>query len=256
VSAVRLGLRALGLTAVTATLWLAWLAGALPAALAGRSARWRGVVLQGWALGVACVLGMRVRLSGQLGRAPCLLVANHLSYLDVVVLAGLRPCAFVAKSEVARWPLVGFLARSMGTLFVVRERKRELPRLAREMRALLAAGHGVVLFPEGTSTAGDGVRAFHPALLEPAVALGLPVRTATLSYRTAPGDPPAALAVCWWGEMTFVRHFLALLCLRPFEARITLGAEALRDTDRKRLARALHGEVARHLALVPEVARV
>jgi 1-acyl-sn-glycerol-3-phosphate acyltransferase len=245
---VRLVLRVFALAAVTAMLWLAWVAGSLPARCAGRFEPWRARVVHLWARTVGRVIGLRAHVRGELGSDPCLLVANHVSYVDVVLLAALRPCTFVAKSEVARWPLLGFLARTMGTLFVERENKRGLPLLGAKMERALAAGRTLVLFPEGTSTSGATVRPFHSALLAPAVELGLPVRHATLRYRTPSGEPPAELAVCWWGEMTFAAHLLELLRLPGFAAELEIGSRALSDTDRKRLARRLHAEVARRLA--------
>lgn len=246
---VRLVLRATGLILVTAALWIFWLAGAVPARLARRSGAWAARILNRWARASARVIGMRMQVAGEPGSEPCLLVANHLSYVDVILLAAQRPCVFVAKSEVAGWPVLGVLARSMGTLFVERGRKRALPPLAQAIRAELAGGRTVVLFPEGTSTSGRGVSPFHPALLEPAIALGLPVHHAAIHYATGPGAPPAELCVCWWGEMTLAGHLAELLRLRSFEARLVFGAAPFRDTDRKALARRLHGAVAHHLAL-------
>lgn len=245
---VRLVLRASALAAVTATSWLTWVAGSLPALCAGCFEPWRAWIMHLWARAVARVIGLRAHVLGELGSGPCLLVANHLSYVDVVLLAALRPCTFVAKSEIARWPVLGFLARTMGTLFVERENKRGLPRSRAQMERALAAGRTLVLFPEGTSTCGATVLPFHSALLAPAVELGLAVRHATLRYRTAPGERPAEQTVCWWGEMTFAAHLFELLRLPGFEAELELGSQALFDTDRKRLARRLHAEVARRLA--------
>jgi 1-acyl-sn-glycerol-3-phosphate acyltransferase len=143
----------------------------------------------------------------------------------------------------------------MGTLFVERENKRGLPRLEARMERALAAGRTLVLFPEGTSTSGTTVRPFHSALLAPAVELGLAVHHATLRYRTAPGERPAEQTVCWWGEMTFAAHLLDLLRLPGFEAELEFGSQALFDTDRKRLTRRLHAEVARRLAPALELSR-
>lgn len=248
-----MALRVLALGFVTALLWLAWAAGSLPALCAGRFGAWRAWVVHVWARAVARVIGLAAHVRGELGSGPCLLVANHLSYVDVVLLAALRPCTFVAKSEVASWPVLGFLARTMGTLFVARANKRDLPRTRAQMERALAAGRTVVLFPEGTSTSGTTVRPFHSALLAPAVELGVAVHPATLRYRTPRGEGPAEGTVCWWGEMTFAAHLLELLRLPGFEADLDLGSRALFDEDRKRLARRLHAVVARRLAPVPEL---
>jgi 1-acyl-sn-glycerol-3-phosphate acyltransferase len=240
----RLAWRLALLTLWTPALFAAWLVGALLAAPSGRLAGWRAFIQHHWSRGLVRILGVRLEVAGPPPRGGCLLVANHLSYLDVVVLGALVPCAFVAKAEIARWPVVGFLARSMGTLFVERERKRTLGELNRVLRARLARGETLVLFPEGTSTAGESVLPFRPALLEPAATLGLAVRYAALGYATAPGERPPAEVVCWWGDMTFGAHLLELLRLRWVAARVTFGAEPITSPDRKTLAARLQAAVA------------
>ncbi len=241
---LRLALRSAGLGALTCALALAWVLGVPFAAALGRFHAWRGAILQTWARGVGRILGMRIAVEGRPPRAPFLRVANHLSYVDVVLLAASLRCAFVSKAEVARWPVIGLLARMMGTVFVDRRRRRELIRVGARMRALLAAGQALVLFPEGTSSAGRDVHEFRSALLQPAAELGLPVRHAALRYQTPPGEMPATLAVSWWGEMTFVPHLSRLLRLPGFEARLVFGPEPIVDRDRKRLARRLQRAVA------------
>jgi 1-acyl-sn-glycerol-3-phosphate acyltransferase len=242
-STARLVLRSLAFAAWT----LAWLVvlvlGAPLASLAGALWRWRARIQQLWSRGLCRILGMRLAVAGALPRGACLLVSNHLSYLDVVVLGGLVPCAFVAKREVAGWPVLGFLARVAGTLFVERERKRSLSDLNQRLRARLARGETLVLFPEGTSTSGALVLPFRPALLAPAVELGAPVAYAALRYATPPDAPPASEAVCWWGGMTFVPHVLGLLRLCWIEARVDFGAEPIAAHDRKELAARLHRAV-------------
>ncbi|MEQ1893580.1 MAG: lysophospholipid acyltransferase family protein, partial [Planctomycetota bacterium] len=111
---VRVGARLVALGAGTALFFVLWLVGAVPAAALGHATAWRSTILQLWARSVARVLALKVRCSGTAPRSGFLLVANHVSYLDIVVLAGALRCGFVAKSEVARWPLIGFLARALG----------------------------------------------------------------------------------------------------------------------------------------------
>jgi 1-acyl-sn-glycerol-3-phosphate acyltransferase len=238
--------RALALALWTGTVFALWLVVAGPAALAERLGAWRAFVQHRWSRGVAWILGVRLVVTGPAPRG-CLLVANHLSYLDVIVLGAQLPCAFVSKAEVARWPVLGFLARVMGTLFLEREKKRALAPLNLRLAARLARGEALVLFPEGTSTAGDEVLAFRPALLEPAARLGLPVRYAALRYSTPLGSPPPEEAVCWWGEMSFGPHFLRLLALPSLAAHVHFGAEPIRAPDRKTLAARLRRAVVERL---------
>ncbi len=243
----RLFLRLLAFASWTLALFLIWALCAPGAVLARRLPRWRARVQQAWSRGVCRILGVHFEIQGHPPRQACLLAANHLSYLDVVVLGALLPCAFVAKSEVARWPVLGFLARSMGTLFVERENRRALPGLGQRMRARLARGETLVLFPEGTSTAGSEVLPFRPALLAPAVALGLPVSYAALHYDTPSGERPASEVVCWWGDMTFGAHVLELLRLPRIAARVCFGSEAILAPDRKTLAVRLRNAVLERL---------
>ena len=221
-----------------------WAAGSLltlPSARGRR--RVRREVFRRWARAVCRLLGGRVEVQGEVAVAPFYLVSNHLSYLDIVVFAAIMPARFVAKREVRGWPVVGLLARAMATIFIDRAAHRDALRLQDDLAQAVADGDGVILFAEATSTPGRVVLPFRPALLEWAARTVHPVHYASLAYRTAAGDPPAHLAVCWWGEMTFGRHLVDLCRLERIEARVRLGAETIADPDRKRLADRLYQAV-------------
>ena len=212
-----------------------------------RAWRWRCAWFRRWARGAVRVLGVRLRVVGTPPKPPFLLVCNHLGYLDIPVLASVVDTTFVAKSEVASWPVLGPLCRWMGTLFVDRSRRRDLPATLAALQEALAAGRGVVVFPEGTSTAGGRVLPFHPPLLAAAARAGMPVAWAALSYSTPAGEREAADAVCWWGDVSFVAHLAALLRLSRVDARLRLGDELVVAGDRKQLAERLHAAVAGEL---------
>lgn len=220
-----------------------WLVGAPFAALSGRGGPWRRWIFRRWGRAVPKLLGVELTVRGKPPTTPTLLVSNHLSYLDVPIYAGLTGNAFVSKSEVAAWPVIGWLARSMGTLFLDRSRKREIPDVIEKIRASFREGQGIVIFPEGTSTDGSEVLPFYPSLLAPAAAVRQPVAYSSIHYRTPPGSPPASRSVCWWGDMEFLGHFLALLRLPAVECTVSFGSESLEDSDRKRLAERLHRAV-------------
>ncbi len=247
----RLLARSLALGLWTSACFAALLLGTPVAVLVGRLAAWRARVQQRWARGLCRILGVRVRVHGVAPRGAFLLVANHLSYVDILVLGGLFPCAFVAKAEIARWPVLGVLARAAGTLFVERENKRELHRFNQRLALRLERGQALVLFPEGTSTAGERVLPFRPALLEPAATLGLAVRYAVLRYATPAGERAPAEVVCWWGDMTFGAHVLELLRLAHVEAFVHFGPEPIRAPDRKTLAARLWAAVAERFEPLP-----
>ena len=203
----------------------------------------RRLVFQSWARGVEWILGVRVDPLGLPPKAPFLLVANHLSYLDVVILAARLEAVFVAKQEVANWPVIGRLASLMDTIFVDRNAPRDTIRVMGRLEAAVTAGDGVVLFAEATSSPGSDVLPFRPALLEWAARHEHPVYHASLSYRTPAGSAPAHLAVCWWGDMTFGSHLVSLAALPTIHATVVFGEEPIQESDRRRLAEQLHQAV-------------
>ena len=224
-----------------------WLLLTLDPGRAERRRRWRQFVKRRWCAAVCRALAVRVEVVGNPPSEPGLLVSNHLSYLDIPVLGSLVDTVFVSKAEVAGWPGMGHLATRGGTIYVERHRKRSLPEVNARIRAALAGGDGVVLFPEGTSTGGDTVLPFRPSLLAPAAELDLPVRSVGLVYATGPEDPPASECVCWWRDMPFGPHVLRLLRLSGIRARVAFAPGAEQGTDRKELAerlwRRVHGAI-------------
>jgi len=236
-SQLRASMRAAALAAMTLILYAGWGAGALFALPSDRASyRWRCLVFRFWARATARLLGIRVEVRGAPPGQPFFLVSNHLSYVDIVVFASALDCVFIAKQDVSRWPVLGLMCRSMGTIFIDREKRKDVTRVNRLIEKALASGRGIVLFAEGTSTEGATVREFKPALLEQAAALRLPVHYAALSYSTPSGEVPAHLSVCWWGDMTFPGHLFALLGLPGFRATLVFGPRSIQEADRKRLA--------------------
>jgi len=227
-SVIRLGLVPLW----TGLCYFAWfVAGIGPG---GKARRHR--VVRGWAGTLLRILRIRVSFSGKPPRPPFLLVSNHLSYLDVIVLASLVDTRFVAKREVRRWPLFGSAANAIGCIFVDRDTPRDAIRAGQAMQEAYEAGNGIVLFGEGTSSEGATVLEFRPALLEWPARDGRPVHTVALSYHQGPGDPPASHSLCWWGEMTFMPHLAGVCRLGPSMARVVFGAAPVTASDRRALS--------------------
>lgn len=196
-------------------------------------------IFRSWSRCVLPVLGVEVEVEGTPPKPPFLLVTNHLSYVDIPVIGSQVGAIFVAKAEISSWPGVGLMCRSINTIFIDRNVRRDLPRVMREIDREMAHGMGVVLFPEGTSSKGATVLPFRPSLLESAARSDTPVSYGTLSYHTPEGEPPAHLAVCWWGGMDFSPHALQLAQLRRVRAKLTFGDQPMHDVDRKELARGL-----------------
>ncbi len=182
------------------------------------------------------ILGVKIEITGPIPPAPCILVSNHLGYVDIPVLGSCLDLVFVSKSEVRSWPLIGAGAASMGTIFIDRESRRSIPRVNAHIKSALESRDRVLFFPEGTSTGGDGILPFKSSLLEPASQSGYPVYCAAVRYSTQPGDPRASESVCWWGNMDFTPHAFRLLRLSHFRAQVVFHPEPSGGAGRKLLA--------------------
>jgi lyso-ornithine lipid O-acyltransferase len=170
-----------------------------------------------------------------------LLICNHLSYLDILVLSSLTPAIFVAKREVKSWPVMGILARLGGTLFIDRQRRTHVGEVNGEIQAALNDGALVVIFPEGTSSDGKTILPFKSSLLEPATQQHHPLTAGCIQYTLADGD--AGTEVCYWGDAVFFPHLLNLLSKRSIRATVRFAAIKQHSHDRKELAQQLHAAV-------------
>ncbi|MEN3333599.1 MAG: hypothetical protein V7641_2964 [Blastocatellia bacterium] len=205
--------------------------------------RWRSFIFRRWAKATAALFKLRITTFGAPPRAPFFLVANHLSYVDIIVLASQVDCSFIARNDLSTWPVIGLLCRNVGTIFIDRNNRRDIARVTAQVEQTLAEGRSVVLFPEGTSTKGATVLPFKPGMLELAARAKLAVSYAALSYSVPDRETPAHLSICWWGGMTFRRHLFGLLRLSEINATLTFGREAIQGGDRKALASQLHAAV-------------
>ncbi|MFG2069747.1 lysophospholipid acyltransferase family protein [Micromonospora tulbaghiae] len=197
--------------------------------------------LRGWALWTLRTLGVRLVVRGRAPRGRALLVANHVSWLDVLAVLAVSPARMLAKREVRRWPLVGALAAAAGTVFVDRSRPRDLPATVARVAGVLRSGRSVAVFPEGTTWCGAATDCrpsggFRPAMFEAAVAAGAPVVPLRIGYRYA-GDPSTLPA--FLGEETLWASIRRVLAARGLTVSVTLSA-ALHPgegADRRSLAR-------------------
>jgi lyso-ornithine lipid O-acyltransferase len=242
---MRYVLAAARLTLIASGTAMIWAGGALwsaPVDPTRRRAR-RAQAFQYWARYVLWVMGVEVRLAGTPAAEPHLLVANHLSYVDILVLASIGDVTFVAKHEVNGWPIVGAMCRFVDTVFVRRSRGAAVSDALDTIARVLTAGRTVVLFPEGTSSDGKDVLPFYSPLLEGARRAGRPLGWAALAYDT-PGRPGSeSETVCWWGDMTLVGHFWRVLQLSAIEADVTFGELMEPGEDRKALAADLRSAI-------------
>jgi 1-acyl-sn-glycerol-3-phosphate acyltransferase len=189
-----------------------------------------------WARACLRILGLNINLRrgrhtgpplhGDLQSNRRLLVSNHQSYLDIVVIASVFPTLFVAKTEVSRWPLFGWLAKFGGTIFVDREDPRSGVRCAYRVSRALRDGVNVQVFPEATTCDGSTVLPFNGLFFASAVRSRTPVLPLTIKFRSVngrPADREALDTVCWYGEMNFARHFWNLLNIESAEVSLMIN---------------------------------
>ena len=211
----------------------------------------------------ACALiGVRITQVGERTReSPILLLSNHASWLDISVLGAVAPVVFVAKSEVANWPVFGWLAKLQRTIFVERERRHKAGDAARAMGDRLLGGDVVVLFPEGTSSDGIRILPFRSALIG-AVHHTIgdqthhdrvtvqPVSIAYVRYGGVPVGRALRDKVAWYGETELVPHLMNLLSAGAVDVTVSWG-DAVgygMNADRKQIARDAEAAVRRMTA--------
>jgi 1-acyl-sn-glycerol-3-phosphate acyltransferase len=202
----------------------------------------RAMWLQNSSRRLLWVFGVETQFTGDIPSGG-LLVCNHLSYLDILVLSALAPCVFVAKREVKRWPVFGWFAKMAGTVFVHREQRAQAVQTVDEIEAALQTGAVVVLFPEGTSSGGGTALPFKSSLLEPAARQTHSLTAGLLQYELGDGD--VSEEVCYWKDMTLVPHLINLCSKRTVQASVHFNHLREGNADRKQLARQLHAEVLR-----------
>jgi 1-acyl-sn-glycerol-3-phosphate acyltransferase len=179
---------------------------------------------------------------------PALVVANHVSWLDVYVLNAGAPARFVAKSETRGWPVVGTIAATFDSIFIVRGSIRDAARVARDVRRALQSGDRVVVFPEATTTDGSELRRFHHAMFQAAIDAGVPVEPVALCYLDAHGRRSEAAPFV--DDMTFGESLLRVLAAPKVRAELIVGEPiSVAGRTRRDVARLAHAAIADALAL-------
>ena len=206
---------------------------------ARQGARW----LHRWCPRILACMGVEAYVGGPVPGATSAsgeqfeaIVANHLSYLDILLLSAALPSVFLAKDEVSRWPLIGWLTARSGAVYVYRGGRRETyPLVNARMARAFRSGVPVVFFPEGTTTNGSDVLPFRRGLFHSVLRDRVAVRTAAIRYEIVGDAGDVAEDVCWCGDAALVPHLYRLLGLREVRATVTFGATA-RGWDRFELS--------------------
>ena len=213
--------------------------------------------IQAWALTLLARLAIKLIVKGQPAKVgPVLLAANHISWLDIMVLHAARHCRFVSKSELQRWPLVGTLATGAGTLYIERESRRDAMRVVHHMAECLQSGEVLAVFPEGTTGDGTQLLPFHANLLQAAISASAPVQPISLHYADE-ASGAVSFAPVFVGDDTLVASIWRTLSASGVVAVLNFGEPERangRDrrawaTDLRETIAALRGEV----KLVPPV---
>lgn len=189
-----------------------------------------------WSLKMLRLAGMRLVVHNDAARLDrgALVIANHISWIDIYVINAWRPTPFVSKAEIRRWPVVGWLAQQLDTVFIQREKRSDAKRIMQELANRLGAGELMCVFPEGTTSDGLGLLPFHSNMFQAAVAAGCPVQPVCLMYEDAQGRQSTAPA--YIGDLSLGDSLNALLRGGPLTAHVYVGEAIAPGADRRVLA--------------------
>ena len=213
----------------------------------------RRAVTRRWCARLLRILNVETRVRGRLpGDDPnVLIVANHISWLDILVLNAAQPMRFVAKAELARWPIAGRLIRDVGTLFVERSRRLDAHRMNRQTEEALASGDVVAVFPEGTTTDGTKLLPFKSSLLQAIVVARGRVQPVAIRYRTPTGM--LSLVPAYVDDVSIIESFWCVVnasgLVVELEALPALPADG---AHRRELARAAEDAIRAALPRSPD----
>lgn len=210
--------------------------------------------LQVWSLRLLNLLGLSVSAQGLPHAGAKLVVSNHVSWLDIIVINSVMPSRFVSKAEVGGWPVLGRLVTAAGTLYLVRERRRDAMRVLGLMAQALRDGQSVAVFPEGTTGAGDHIMHFHANLVQSAIDAPAPIQPVVLHYREDRHvvSPSAA----YIGDTGLLASLWMVACAKALAVSVQiLPAETVAHTDRRVLTERLHDEMSARLSAAIQATR-
>jgi len=203
-----------------------------------------GLRVQLWSLQLLALWGIRLQVSGQpVVTGPALLVANHISWLDIVVMHATRNCRFVSKSDIQDWPIIGTLAGGCDTLFIERTNRRDAMRVVQEMTRALKEGDVVAIFPEGTTSDGLSLLPFHANLIQAAIAADAPVQPIAMKFVDRQSGQ-ISLAPCYIGDDTLLSSVWRTLTSNGIDAVVCCGElQTAQGRDRRVWSHDLREEV-------------
>jgi 1-acyl-sn-glycerol-3-phosphate acyltransferase len=210
-------------------------------------------VISWWMRRTTRILGLNIKVSGVSSERPMLVVSNHISWLDIPVLASQLPISFVSKIEIRQWPLLGVLSARAGTLFIRRGGKNAANQAAEQIAFRLRRGDSVAVFPEGTTTNGAGVRRFHPRLFGAATHSETYVQPVAIRYPHTLGVHPATP---FMNSEPLFSHGLRVLAERRIDVELTLCRPlASHAVDRRKLSEQAHAAIRQIVESRPDLPR-
>jgi 1-acyl-sn-glycerol-3-phosphate acyltransferase len=175
-----------------------------------------------WARSMLAIIGIEVRVKGHPAQGPVLMAANHISWLDILVMHAACHCRFVAKSEIRSWPLVGVLTTGGGSLYIERGSRNDAMRVVHQMADALCQGQVLAVFPEGVTGDGITVQPFHANLLQAAISAEAPIQPIALQFMNA-HTQEVSLAPCYRDDDTLVSSLWRTLRAPPLLAQVRYG---------------------------------
>ena len=213
--------------------------------------RWRFLFIRRWSRQLLRILRVHYATRGELpAGSPTLIVSNHVSWLDIWIINSVVGVRFVAKSDIRRWPVIGFLVKGAGTIFIERDKRHDTARTNRYIVRALTRGEYVAIFPEGICTDGREVRPYHASLFQPAVGAGAKVAVLALRYVREDGElnDDASYA----GERSLLQSTRLILRQRTLQAEVIWAGEvAVSGKTRREIAVEAELATARALMLAP-----
>jgi 1-acyl-sn-glycerol-3-phosphate acyltransferase len=208
--------------------------------------------LKTWSRQLLSILNIDILIEGHQptrGEGGCLVVANHVSWLDIFVLNAIHPSHFIAKSEVRNWPIIGWLSRRSGTIFIERAMRQDASVINQRVSLLLEQGACIGLFPEGTTTDGKQVGHFHSALIQPAIDAG--IRLCPIALRYQDKDGAQEIAAAFIGDMTLAQSIWQILRCPHHNALVVFTPALMAgNANRRVLARTAQDAIAHVLQTI------
>lgn len=200
-----------------------------------------------WSQRFLALLGVKVSVQGEpMQKGPLMVVINHVSWLDILVMLSAQPVCFVSKSEVRHWPIIGWLATNVGTLYIERASRRDAMRVVHQIAEGLTAGHLIAIFPEGTTSNGKQLLPFHANLMQAAISSSSPVQPVALRFLEANGS--LSMSPIYVDDDTLLSSVWRMMCAKPVTASLDfLPPVPTVGSDRRALAAQLQDMISARL---------